>query len=185
MLNNPSEFVKVLALKKVTADQFLFLYLIHTNDYASLYRYINEVRKFKKEEIQDLEDRGYVINLGHNGTYADNFMVTDKFLSGILLSDVNEAAQEFWDRYPSFAFFNGKRAPLKSCDKEKLFKLYADKVKYLLSEHSRILEALDYAVRNDLAQMSIVKWVASEQWIEVEKVFQSDEGDLSHDRLLD
>jgi hypothetical protein len=63
--------------------------------------------------------------------------------------------------------------------------MYSSKVKYLVSEHSRILEALDFAIRNDLAQMSIVKWVSSEQWIEVEKVMKSDEGELSHDRLLD
>lgn len=185
MLNSPSEFVKTLALKKVTADQFLFLYLTHTNDFGSLYRYVNEVRKFTPEEIEDLENRGYVINLGNNGTFADNFMVTDKFLEGILLPDINVAAQEFWDRYPSFAMFNGKRAALKSCDKEAVFKLYASKVKYQQAEHIRILDALDYAIRNDLAQMGIVKWIASEQWLEVEKLMKTPEGDISHDRLLE
>jgi hypothetical protein len=187
MLENFSEFIKILAKKKVTADQFLFLYLTHTNDFASLYRYISEVRKFKPEELEDLETRGYLINLNpkDNLTYADNYMVTDLFLDGILLADIDQAAQEFWDAYPSFAFFNSKRAPLKSCDKEKLTKLYAAKIKYSKEEHLRILAALDYAKRNELTNMSIVNWVSSEQWKEVEKVQSADPGDLSHDTLLE
>jgi hypothetical protein len=112
-------------------------------------------------------------------------MVTDKFLDNILLADADKAAQEFWDAYPSYAFFNSKRAPLKSCDKEKLIKLYVSKIKYSKEEHLRILAALDYAKRNELTNMSIVNWVSSEQWKEVEKVQSSDPGDLSHDTLLE
>jgi len=187
MIENFSEFVKILARKKVTADQFVFLYLTHTNDFTSLYRYISEVRKFELKELEDLEDRGYLINLNpkSNQTFADNYIVGDKFLEGILLPDAEKAAQEFWDAYPAYAFFNAKRAPLKSCDKEKFTKMYVSKIKYSTHEHLRILAALDYAKRNELTNMSIVNWIASEQWKEVEKVQSSDPGDLSHDTLLE
>ena len=76
LLNTPKQYVDYLCKHKISPTQFLFLYIIYENDYASLYKFVHENGGFELKELEDLEDRGYLINEGSSDTsWADNYRV--------------------------------------------------------------------------------------------------------------
>ena len=81
LLNTPQQYVDYLCKHNISPDQFLFLYIIYENDYASLYKYVNENGGFELSSLEDLENRGYLINEGtSDSSWADNYSVTNKFI---------------------------------------------------------------------------------------------------------
>ena len=56
LLNTPKQYVDYLCKHKISPTQFLFLYIIYENDYASLYKYVHENGGFELKELEDLEE---------------------------------------------------------------------------------------------------------------------------------
>jgi len=156
---------------KVTADQLLFLVLVHDHLYAHLYAYTENNRGFSKEIIEDLIDKGYLetTNKNRSELYVDSYETTQKYKLAIYAADKSVASEEFWEAFPSFITIDTKKIPAKSLDKEKFLKTYYDKIGKYPDFHSSVMEALAFAVENSMICMGLEKWFLSEQWDELLK----------------
>ncbi len=95
----------------------------------------------------------------------------------------NQLGKEFWDLYPPFMDINGKRASLKGITKAGFYSIdefciyYAKQIKSAGTTHERILETLEYAIDNHLIRYSMLEFIASRKWLEIE--FIRDSGEVS------
>jgi hypothetical protein len=166
----PKELVDFLAKHRLSSDQFLFMFLIYTEDYTSLYKYTENVKGLMPQEIQDLVRRGYLINANRDPDqyWADSFVVTETFTSEIF-KNANDAASEFWNTYPSVIYVDGRRFSGKTADKEEFFERYMKKIGYSNRRHSKVMSALKYGIDRNVITMGIDKWFKSEQWNQLEE----------------
>ncbi len=165
-----SEYLDVLIQKRISPNQGLFLHFLLAGDIANMIRYAEENQPFAFAELEELEDRGYIVYQGPRNRkqfYSDYFVVTSEFTDGLPLLD-QDAGQEFWNQYPGF--FNlflkdeVRRVPAKTCDQDQLIKDYLVKIRYNKTTHAHVLEILQWAKDTGKITMGIRKWVDSRQW---------------------
>ncbi len=179
MISSLEDYVGFLTKHNMSGDQFLFCCLVHEKKLSLIYKIFNERDGFNVDELRDLEDRGFVINMNKdNDLFADMYVVTDKFTSGIYGEDFH-IWQEFIDLYPQFIFIDQKRIPAQSTDLDKLRQIYISKISRNINKHKKIMASLRYAVDHDLINMGIQKWVTSEQWKAVELI-QNEKSSVGH-----
>ena len=129
-----------------------------------MYKMFNERGGFDRDELRDLEDRGYVINMNKdNDTYTDMYIVTDKFIDSIYKDDELKW-QELLDTYPVWLHIDGKRVPAQGADLDQLKVIYFAKVGKSVAKHKEVIELIAYGVENDLINMGIAKFIKGEQW---------------------
>lgn len=168
MKDESIELVDLLLKHKLTANQFVFLYLKLKNEDKRLYMYLETVRPLFKEEIFDLEERGLIVNINSPSQYwADNYIVSGKFAKAIE-PDIS-LAEEFWNTYPGFCDINGNRAPLKGIGKEEFLDKYAKYVRRKADLHDRIMQALRYQKGKDEVKMRIDRWFDARTWESIEQ----------------
>jgi hypothetical protein len=169
MFEDLRAYTDLLVKHKITANQFLFLYLIHTQNFAILYELVHKGHGFSPEDIEDLEQRDLIINLNKtpNEFYADSFIVTDRFAMDLFIEN-EQAAQEFWECYPLLINIDFRKIPAKTVNKEVFFKDYTKKIGHSKIKHDKVMTALRYAIKNDRINMGIKKWFESEQWVEIQ-----------------
>lgn len=164
MIADLKDYVSFLCKHKMTGDQFLFCCLIYERDIAGLYKIVQERGQFDKNEIRDLEDRGYVINSNTGDeAFHDGYEITEKFIEEIY-GQKSSMWEEILELYPQFIFFDNKRIPAQSADLDALRIIYSSKIQRNVKKHKEIMELLKYAVDNDLISMGIDKWIRGEQW---------------------
>lgn len=170
MIASLPDYVDFLSRHNMSGDQFLFCCLIYEKKFDLIYKIFNERGGFDRDELNDLEDRGYVINLNkENDTYADMYTVTPKFKDEIYGEEYS-MWKEFVDTYPQFIFIEGRRIPAQSTDLDALKNIYFSKIARSVSKHKKVMQALIYASDHDMINMGIEKWVKGEQWKSVEYV---------------
>ncbi|MFD2572039.1 hypothetical protein ACFSUS_15450 [Spirosoma soli] len=156
-----------LARYNITPNQYVFLFLTHTRQYAAMYKFGHEGPSFSAEEIGNLVDRGLILNLNKAGYYyMDFFVLTDEVGKDLFDLDREKAAMEFWNAYPILLRDSktGENYSLLNTDKQQLLKDYYTQVGHSEHKHRRVMEALDYAIENNLIDMTIRQWLDSEQW---------------------
>lgn len=163
------DIVESLLKLKLTANQFIFLYLKHKKKDEELYRYLDNVKALTQAEMFDLEERGFVVNINSNANeyWADRYLVTEKFVKAIELN--LEKAEEFWDLYPGFCFIKTSKAPLKGINKDDFLHKYNAFIKKDDILHKRIMKALRYQKGKDEVKIRIDRWFDSCTWESVEE----------------
>ncbi len=165
-LTSVADLTDFLVRKKITPTQAYFCHLIFTNDFPSLYKYVQEFQRFTVEELTDLEDRGYVINWGGKrkvGNFSDQYEISPMFLEDLTVTP-ETMGEEFWTTYPSFIVINATKVAAKSTDKDLLMRDYGIKIKNSPVLHQQVLQALKFAIKTQRISMGIRKWVDSHQW---------------------
>ncbi|GAB3639667.1 hypothetical protein [Spirosoma arcticum] len=151
----------------ITPNQYVFLFLTHARQYASMYRYCQEGPGFRPEEIVDLENRGYLLNLNRAGHYyLDFFVLTDAIGSDLFEQNRDQAGLAFWNAYPIYVrdSVTGETSLLINTDKKQWLTDYYLSVGHSPQKHSQVMDALDYAMDKDLVDIDIRQWLDSEQW---------------------
>lgn len=151
----------------ITPNQYVFLFLTHTRQYAAMYKFGQEGPGFSAEEIGNLVDRGLILNLNKAGYYyMDFFVLTDEIKKDLFDTDREKAALEFWNAYPILLRDSktGNNYSLLTTDKQQFLKDYYIRVGYSERKHRRVMDALDYAIDKNLVDMTIRQWLDSEQW---------------------
>lgn len=99
------------------------------------------------------------------------------------LRESNDIGKEFFDSYPSFINIKGKNYSIKNFTKAGLFSFeefctfYAKTIKNSSATHERIMETLEFAKENNLIHYSIIEFLASKKWEEIEFIRNS--GDVN------
>ncbi|CCH53244.1 hypothetical protein BN8_02323 [Fibrisoma limi BUZ 3] len=159
--------IDALCRYKLTPNQYLLLLLIHSRQYATMYKFGQEGPGFTAEEIGELVDRGFLLNLNKSGYYyVDLFVLTDEVRADLFEPEREKAALEFWNTYPILIrdTATGLGCSLLATDKHRFLTDYYAKVGYSVDKHARVMEALHYAIDHDLVDMPIREWFDSEQW---------------------
>lgn len=169
-------FLNTLCRLKISPTQWWFMYLLHTKNYPAMLQYIEEVKPFPKADIEDLLERGFIIDLNRpeGEVWADLFSLTDKGQT-LMFIHTNDAGEELWAKYPNFIMVDAARVSAKTVDKDDLMETYADIISHNPVYHRRVLELLEYAIRNGMINMGIEKWVRSRQWESLEELMDREE----------
>jgi hypothetical protein len=163
------DIVDILLKLRLTANQFLFMFLKHKKKDEQLYRYLQDVKALTENEMYDLEERGFIVNINSkaNEYWADRYLVTQKFVKE--LEQDSEYAEEFWGVYPGFCLINTSKAPLKGINKDDFLNKYTSFVKKDELLHKRIMKSLRYQKGKDELKIRIDKWFDSRTWESVEE----------------
>jgi hypothetical protein len=184
MIASLEDYVGFLCKHNMSADQFLFCCLIHEGKFPLIYQLFNERGGFDKDELANLEERGYVINTNKaNETYADMYEVTELFRNEIY-GEKYSMWKEFTDTYPKYISIENRRLPAQSTDLDALQSVYLNKTKRSIKQHKKIMDILKYAVENDHINMGIDKWVRGEQWKAVESIMEEKSNEQYGEREL-
>lgn len=95
------------------------------------------------------------------------------------IKETHQIGKELFDAYPPFININGKMASIKNFTKAGLFSLedfcvfYAKQVKNAKVTHERVMEALTFAKEKNLINYTILEFIASQKWLEIEYIRES------------
>lgn len=166
-MNNIEINLDALSRCNLTPNQYVFLFLTHSRQYAAMYKFGQEGPSFSAEEIGNLVDRGLILDLNKSGCYyMDFFVLTDEVGRDLFDLDREKAALEFWNAYPILLRDSrtGESFSLLTTDKQRFLKDYYARVGHSEPKHQRVMDALYYALDNKLIDMTIRQWLDSEQW---------------------
>lgn len=99
------------------------------------------------------------------------------------LKESNELGKELFNAYPAFVNIKGKLCSIRNFTKANLFSLedfcyfYSKSIKNASVTHDRVMEALEFGKSNNLVNYSIIEFIASQKWLEIEMI--RDSGDVN------
>lgn len=103
----------------------------------------------------------------------------NKHFLNMFVRESNQIGKEFFDAYPPFININGKIVSIRNFTKANLFSFedfcvfYAKAIKNSAVKHEYILEILEYAKANSLIHYSILEFLSSKKWEEIEYIKNS------------
>lgn len=170
---------------KITPNQFNFCYLMYIKDWSALKEfsrtdYIDSTgnKKFlaiKQSEVNDLIERGFIVQLYDGEKTNNSYMVTEKF-GKYLFTDEQEAGEELWNAYFDFFIIGGVHQSAKTTDKDKLLDIYLRKIKRNKNKHKYVmqytLEYIKLVKEGKMNAMGIEKFVLGENWEIVRKILE-------------
>lgn len=178
-------YVDVLLKLNITPLQLFFCQIMYERRHDLLYKIAQEGFAFPVEDLDDLEQKGLIINTNPAGDnhFADFYEITEKFVSAFYAASKADG-EEFWDKYPPFITIQGKKVPAKGVNKEELVRWYHQNIGSI-HEHSRVVAALEYAVHNKLISMRIDKWLQAETFVDIWKMMDDEPDEmLPHERII-
>jgi hypothetical protein len=95
------------------------------------------------------------------------------------LRESNEIGKEFFDAYPPFININGKIVSIRNFTKAGLYSFeefclyYAKSIKNCAVKHEYILDILEFAKANNLINYTLVEFLSSKKWEEIEYIRDS------------
>lgn len=162
------------------------LFLAIDGDSKLLINYLSSVSKGKelfKSVLNSLLDKGIInstFKLPKEGETLNfkNIPFNKNFLKKYI-RESNELGKELFDEYPPFININGKMYSIKNFTKAGLFSLedfcayYAKAIKNANVTHEKVMESLRYAKEHNLIHYSILEFIASNKWVEIEYIKNS------------
>lgn len=181
MIEDVSRFIDFLGDHNMTSRQFLLCWILFLDKrehkgnplpddgpaIANIYRFVENVGGWHNEEIEDLVQRGYLVDRGSDprNIYPDDLVVTDKFVDEVLATQ--SQFEEIWETYPAFMDnFEDQRKdkiPLKAAVKEDIEEMFYRRCKSK-KRFEKMLQALQWAKKHGKIKMGIKKWLGGEYW---------------------
>lgn len=99
------------------------------------------------------------------------------------IRETHELGKELFDAYPPFININGKLCSIKNFTKANLFSLddfcnfYSKSIKNAGVTHQKVMDSLEYAKEHNLINYSIIEFLASQKYNEIEYIRNS--GDVN------
>jgi len=171
MFYNVENFTLLLVKYKLTANQFLFAYLLHEGKWDALKKYVDKEKGlglFSSADLKVLKDNGYIIDInqevdGIQKTYMDSFICTSTFKE-LMFLDTDEPINELMDVYPNFIEVDGKNYAAKNIDPSLLGPTYVKNINADCDKHIEVLALTQYAVKYNLIVTDLGSYVKSRMW---------------------
>lgn len=166
------------------------LFLAIDGDPAYLINYLSNVSNGKelfRQVLISLQEKKIILSSfkipceGESLNYK-NIPFNKNFMK-MYIRESNELGKELFDSYPPFININGKLCSIKNFTKANLFTFedfciyYAKAIKLAGVTHERVMEALEFAKENNLINYTIIEFIASHKWVEIEYIRNS--GDIN------
>ena len=171
----PTElFIVRLLLIAIEGDSKpLINYISNISDGKILIRKVLESLKNKKviNSTFDIPKEGESLNF-KNIPFNKNF-------NKAIIRDSHELGKELFDSYPPFITIGGRLCSIKNFTKAGLYSLedfcsyYAKTIKNCGVTHERVMQALLFAKENSLISYSILEFISSMKWLEIEHIQNS------------
>lgn len=103
----------------------------------------------------------------------------NKNFTKMYIRESHEIGKEFYDAYPPFISINGKLCSIKNFTKAGLFSFdefcvhYSKQLKSASVTHERVMESLEFAKEHNLINYTIIEFIASRKWDEIEYIRNS------------
>jgi hypothetical protein len=154
--------------------KYLVNYISNTHNGKVLFRAILESLKEKKviNSTFKVPQEGEVLNY-------KNIPLNKNFLK-VYIRESNALGKQLFEAFPPFLNINGKMCSIKNFTRANLFSLeefcsfYAKAIKNAGVTHERVMEALEFAKANGLINYTIIEFIASMKWQEIEYIRNSD-----------
>lgn len=162
------------------------LFLAIDNDSSFLVNYLSNVSNGKilfRNVLESLQKKKVILSSfkipveGESLNY-NNIPFNKNFIK-MYIRESNEIGKELFKEYPPFININGKLCSIKNFTKANLFTFddfclyYAKAIKQASVTHERVMEALRYGKENNLINYSIIEFIASHKWDEIEYIRNS------------
>jgi hypothetical protein len=148
-------------------------YLSNTTDGKIILRKVLESLKEKKVILSSFKVpcEGESLNF-NNIPFNKNFIK-------MYIRESNLLGKELFDAYPPFININGKMCSIKNFTRAGLFTFeefclyYAKSIKSAGVTHERVMEAVEFGKEHNLLNYSILEFIASHKWEEIEYIRES------------
>ena len=164
------------------------LFLAQDGDLTLINNYISNADNGKevfKVVLKSLQNKGIILASFKMPKEGEALRFTDipinKNFVKRFIKESNQIGKEFFDAYPPFIFINGRKASIKNITKAGLFSIdefcffYGRQLKLSSIKHERVMEALEYGKEHNLINYSILEFIASQKWNEIEHIRNSGE----------
>lgn len=162
------------------------IFLAIDGDTQPLKKYLNGVPNGKivfKSVLTSLKEKKVILstfNIPEEGESLNfkNIPFNKNFLK-MYIRESNDLGKEFFDAYPPFININGKLVSIRNFTKADLFSFedfclfYAKSIKSSGITHERILELLKFARESNIIHYSIIEFIASRKWEEIQYIQES------------
>jgi hypothetical protein len=162
------------------------LFLAIDGDSSYLLNYLNNVsdsKKLLRDTLNSLKDKkiiNSVFKIPEEGEVLNfNNIPFNKNFIKMYVRESNEIGKEFFDAYPPFININGKLCSIKNFTKAGLYSFddfclfYAKQLKNNSVTHERIMEALEFGKNNNLINYTILEFISSKKYEEIEYIRNS------------
>lgn len=164
------------------------LFLAQDGDLSLINNYISNADNGKevfKVVLKSLQNKGVILASFKMPKEGETLKFTDipinKNFVKRFIKESNQIGKEFFDAYPPFIYINGRMASIKNITKAGLFSIdefcffYGRQLKLSSVKHERVMEALEYGKEHNLINYSILEFIASQKWNEIEYIRTSGE----------
>ncbi len=195
ILDKPATYVNFLIEQKITTNQYLLLYLLFTEkmekegeeltwpDTGLISQWQEHGPGWIIEDIEDLIEKEFLINISDNIISLDKLILTSKF-SDLIFVNATFAFQEFFESYPSTIPIKNETAFLKAVDPEIIEKLYTELIQGSAHKHQEFMELLEYGKERGLIKVRIDKYFTAKIWETIQKMKNEDEKGEDYGREL-
>lgn len=166
------------------------LFLAIDGDSEPLRKYLNGVTNGKlhfKNVLISLKEKKVILssfNIPNEGETLNfkNIPFNKNFMKAYI-RESNDLGKEFFDAYPPFININGKLVSIRNFTKAGLFSFedfclfYSKAIKNAGVTHERILKDIEFGKEHGLIHYSVLEFLASKKWEEIEYI--KDSGDVN------
>jgi len=162
------------------------LFLAIDGNSSFLINYISNISNGKqllKEVLASLVNKKVInstFNIPKEGdTLNFKLIPFNKNFIKMYVKESNEMGKEFFDAYPPFININGKLCSIKNFTKANLYSFedfcifYTKQLKNAAVTHERVMEALEYAKEHNLINYTILEFISSRKYEEIEYIRNS------------
>ena len=171
----PTElFILRLLFLAVDGDpNMLINYLSNVSNGKELFRKVLESLQEKKVILSTFKIPKEGESLNYN-----NIPFNKNFIKAYV-REANDLGKELFEEYPPFININGKNVSIKNFTKAGLYSFeefclyYAKAIKSAGVTHERVMETLRFAKEFNLINYTILEFIASHKWVEIEYIQNS------------
>lgn len=184
-----NEEIKILQESGLTPTELFILRLLFLavdGDSSLLINYVTNISNGKQILRQVLEsllnkkviNSTFILPKEGESLNVKNIPFNKNFLKKYI-RESNELGKELFDLFPSFITINGRMCSIKNITKGNFFSIeefcryYAKSIKSSGITHDRVIEALKFGIENNLIHYSLLEFVASMKYLELEQIRDS------------
>lgn len=167
-------YITLLEEKKINANQFLVCWLVHFRMVAEAKRLVKHNLLASREEIQDLIERGFLLQTKRDSTSLTTLVTTALYTEDLFI-DSEDAFEDILKVYPHYFIINGAKVSTRSCDLYELEEIYYKKiVRGSKKKHEEIIKKTK--VIAEKMRTGNINWMKLDKYIKG-RIWESEEGD--------
>lgn len=180
---------------RLTADELMLIYLTflaqdeqgnHTEFFVKWLS--NGGQQKLRPLFESLKEKGIIKKSYNPDSYIPNEIEFNKTFLKSWIKNTGELGKELFDQYPPFLTMGGKMLPLRNIAKkfyslDEFYFHYGSSINHSIETHKKVMELLEWGKENGHIKYSILEFVASQKWKELEYLRNNNIGEQTVDSI--